>query len=97
MDEVGSPCCRCTAAEACRAVAVYTQSHDTRYDALLSVAKFIASGDSYPSFDRAMVGEIAALIDRRTSLSMSVTHGEVYISIGTRNFTLGMVEHRIQP
>ncbi len=41
-------------------------------------------------------GAIVALIDRRTSLSLSVTHGELYLSIGTRNFTLSMVEHRIQ-
>jgi uncharacterized protein YaeQ len=47
------------------------------------------------AFDRATIAEIAAAIGRRTSLSVSVTHGELYIALAARTFTLPMVEHRV--
>jgi uncharacterized protein YaeQ len=77
-------------------VAVYTHRDTRQLMAQLSGAK-IHRGSEIPirAFNRSTIDEIVALIDRRTSLSLSVTHGELYISIGTRNFTLSMVEHRI--
>lgn len=47
------------------------------------------------SFDRSQVETIAALLDRRTAMGVSVTHGEVYLTIGTRTITLPMIEHRL--
>jgi uncharacterized protein YaeQ len=47
------------------------------------------------SFDRTIVEEIASLIDRRTSMAVSVSGGELLVSIGDRSITLPIVEHRI--
>lgn len=46
-------------------------------------------------FDRKIIEELAAILDRRTSMSISVTQGELYISVAERNFTLPIVVHRI--
>ncbi len=48
------------------------------------------------SFDRAIVEEIASLIDRRTSMAVSVSGGELMVSIGDRSITLPIVEHKIE-
>ncbi len=47
------------------------------------------------TFDRHLIEELAAILDRRTSMSISVSQGELYISIADRNVTLPIVEHRI--
>ena len=47
------------------------------------------------TFDRHLIEELAGVLDRRTSMSISVSQGELYISIGERNFALPIVEHRI--
>ncbi len=47
------------------------------------------------AFDRVQVEEVAGLLDRRTSMSISITGGEVYVSIGEHNVTLPIAEHRI--
>jgi uncharacterized protein YaeQ len=47
------------------------------------------------SFDRPRIEEIAALLDRRTALAISVTHGELFITIGARTLTVPAVEHRL--
>ena len=48
------------------------------------------------SFDRTIVEEIAGLIDRRTSMAVSVSGGELMVSIGDRSITLPIVEHKIE-
>jgi len=77
-------------------VAVYTHRDTRQLLAQLAGVK-IHRGNEIPirAFDRGTIDEIVALLDRRTSLSLSVTHGELYISIGARNFTLPIVEHRL--
>ena len=45
-------------------------------------------------FDRSFVDEIAGLIERRSTLSISVTERELYLEIGGRTFTATIVEHR---
>ena len=77
-------------------VAVYRHRDTRQLIAQLSGAK-IHRGSEIPirAFDRGTIEEIAALIERRTSMSLSVTHGEIYISIGERTFTLPIIEHRI--
>jgi uncharacterized protein YaeQ len=47
------------------------------------------------AFDRAAIEEVAALIDRRTSMALSVSGGEIYLSLGERTFTLTISEHRM--
>src|SRR5688572_23416818 len=78
-------------------VAVYTHRDARQLLAQLSGAK-IHRAEEIPirCFDRRQIDEIAALIDRRTSLALTVTHGELFISIGERTFTLPMVEHRLE-
>lgn len=48
------------------------------------------------TFDRSIVEEVAGLIDRRTSMAISVSGGELLISIGDRSITLPVVEHKIE-
>lgn len=48
------------------------------------------------AFDRAAIDELASLIDRRTSMAISVSGGEVYVSIGDRTLTIPMTEHPVQ-
>ena len=77
-------------------VAVYTHRDVRQWLPQLSGAQ-IHRGSEIPirAFDRGTIAAIAARLDRRTSLSLSVTHGELYLSIGPHTFTLPFVEHRI--
>ena len=47
------------------------------------------------ALDRRFVDEVAGLITRRTSLALSVTDRELYITIGGRTFSSTLMEHRI--
>ena len=47
------------------------------------------------AFDRAAIDELAGLIDRRASLAISVSDGDLMVAIGERMFTLAMTEHRL--
>jgi len=47
------------------------------------------------AFERAAIDELAGLIDRRASLAISVSDGDLMVAIGERMFTLVMTEHRI--
>jgi len=77
-------------------VAVYTHRDARQLLAQLSGAKIHRGGDiPIRAFDRGAIDAVAALIDRRTSLSLSVTQGTLFISIGARSVTLPVVEHRI--
>jgi uncharacterized protein YaeQ len=77
-------------------VAVYTHRDARQVLAQLAGAK-IHRGAEIPirAFDRGIIDAIVAVLDRRNSLSMSVTHGELYIAIGAHTFTLPIVEHRV--
>ena len=77
-------------------VAVYTH-RDPRQVMAQFAGEKIHRGEEIPirTFDRKLVEEIAAILDRRTSMSISVTHGELYISVAERNITLPINEHRI--
>jgi uncharacterized protein YaeQ len=77
-------------------VAVYTHRDTRQMLAQLAGTRIHRASDiPIRAFDRAGIEEIVAALDRRTSLSLSVTHGELYISIGPRTFNLAMIEHRI--
>jgi uncharacterized protein YaeQ len=77
-------------------VAVYTH-RDVRQLLAQLAGQRIHRAEAIPvrAFDRGVIEQIAALIDRRASLALSVTHGEMYVTLGERTFTLPMVEHRI--
>jgi len=47
------------------------------------------------AFDRTLVEEIAAHLDRRISMSLSVTGGELFLTLGDESWTLPLVEHRL--
>ena len=47
------------------------------------------------AFDRTLVEEIAAHLDRRISMSLSVNGGELFLMLGDRSWTLPVVEHRL--
>jgi uncharacterized protein YaeQ len=47
------------------------------------------------ALDRRFVEEAAGLLDRRTTLALSIADRELYITIGNRTMTTTLVEHRI--
>ena len=77
-------------------VAVYTHRDARQLLSQLSAARIHRAGDvRVRAMDRHLIEEIAGAVGRRTSLAMSVSSQEAYISIGDRNFTLPVVEHRL--
>jgi uncharacterized protein YaeQ len=77
-------------------VAVYTH-RDARQLLAQLAGERIHRGGEIPVrvFDRGVIDEVAALLERRMSWAISVSGGELYISIGDRTFTLPMVEHHL--
>jgi len=76
--------------------AVYTHRDVRQLLTQLSGAKIHRAGDiPIRAFDRVAIEELAALIERRASLGISVSGGEVTVAIGERMFTLPMTEHRL--
>jgi len=76
--------------------AVYTHRDVRQLLAQLGGAKIHrASEIPIRAFDRAAIDELAALIDRRASLAISISGGELMVAMGDRTFTLGMTEHRL--
>jgi uncharacterized protein YaeQ len=79
-------------------VTVYTHRDARQLLTQLSGARVHRAHDiPIRSFDRAVVAEIAQLIERRVSMSVSVSGGEIYLAIGERTFTLPIGEHRLPP
>jgi uncharacterized protein YaeQ len=78
-------------------VAVYTHRDPRQLLGQLAGAKIHRAGEiPIRCFDRRLIDEIAAGLDRRTSLALTVTGSELFISIGERTWTLPMVEHRLE-
>ena len=77
--------------------AVYTHRDVRKVLAQLSGAR-IGRLSSVPvyEFDRSFVDEIAALLERRSTLSISITERELYLEIRGLTFTCTIVEHRVQ-
>ena len=76
--------------------AVYTHRDVRQLLLQLSGAKIHRAGDiPIRAFDRVAVEELASLIERRASLGISVSGGELLVALGARTFTLAMTEHRI--
>jgi uncharacterized protein YaeQ len=74
--------------------AVYTHRDVPKLLAQLSAANIdrLSTVPVY-EFDRAFVDEIAALLDRRSDLSISVTERELYLGIRSRTFIATIAEH----
>ena len=76
--------------------AVYTHRDARQLLSQLSGAKIHRAAEiPIRAFDRAAVEELAALIERRASLAVSVSGGELLVALGERTFTLAVTEHRI--
>lgn len=77
-------------------VAVYTH-RDVRQLLAQLAGERIHRADSVRirAFDRTLIEEIASLIDRRTSMAVSVSGGELLVAIGDRAITLPIAEHRL--
>jgi uncharacterized protein YaeQ len=73
----------------------------THRDARKLLAEFSASGIrrlsevSIYAFDRNLVDKVAALVERRSHLSLSITERELYIEIDGRTFSTTIAEHRV--
>ncbi len=76
--------------------AVYTHRDTRQLLGNLAGAR-IHRADEIPirAFDRAAVEHLAAQLDRRTSLAISVSDADLFVSMGQQNFTLTMTEHRV--
>lgn len=76
--------------------AVYTHRDARQLLSQLSGAKIHRAGDiPVRAFDRTSIEEVAALIERRTSLAVNVSGGELLVALGDRTFTIAMTEHRL--
>jgi uncharacterized protein YaeQ len=76
--------------------AVYTHRDARQLLSQLSGAKIHRAGDiPIRAFDRPAIEEAAALIERRASLAVSISGGEVSVAVGERLVTVAMTEHRL--
>jgi uncharacterized protein YaeQ len=77
-------------------VAVYTHRDTRQLLAQLAGERIHRAADiPIRAFERLDIDAVVECIDRRTSLSLSITDGELYLSIGDRSFTLPITEHRL--
>ncbi|MEP7013243.1 MAG: YaeQ family protein [Acidobacteriota bacterium] len=84
------------AAKAADRVAVYT--HKNPATLLRQFAgRRIHHAEEIPiyAFDRTMIEEAAQHLERRTQIDLSLTGGQLYLSLGDRSFSGTMTQHRI--
>lgn len=76
--------------------AVYTHRDTRQLLGQLAGAR-IHRGDEIPirAFDRAAIEQLAARLDRRTSMAISVSGSDLFVSLGGETFTLTATEHRL--
>jgi uncharacterized protein YaeQ len=76
--------------------AVYTH-RDVRQLLTRFAGEKIHRGDEMRirAFDRTAIETVAALIDRRTSFSLTVAGGELHLALADRTFSVAMSEHRL--
>lgn len=76
--------------------AVYTHRDVRQFLEQLSRAK-IHRGSEIPirAFERRAIETLAGQLERRTSLAISISGGELFVSHGAHTATLSMVEHRL--
>jgi uncharacterized protein YaeQ len=77
--------------------AVYTHRDVRQLMAQLAGARIHrAAAIVVRAFDRGIVERVGALLERRTSLAIAVSSGELLISIADRTLTLPIDEHRLE-
>ena len=78
--------------------AVYTHRDTRQFLEQLAGAR-IHRADEIPirAFARSEIEALAALLDRRVSLAISVSGGHLFVSLGDQTATLAMTEHRLEP
>ena len=76
--------------------AVYTHHDVRRLLSQLSATHIhrIADNPVY-EFERAFIDQIAALLQRRSRLAITITERELYFEIDGRTFTMTILEHRV--
>jgi uncharacterized protein YaeQ len=76
-------------------VAVYTH-RDPQQLLALWAGERIHNAHDIPvyAFDRALIEELASRLERRSSLSLSVTERELYLELDGRTFSTTIFEHR---
>ena len=77
-------------------VAVYTHRDVRQLLAQLAGAK-IHHADTIPirAFDRTAIEQIAERLDRRSSFALTVSGGDVHLSMGDQTFAVPLTEHRL--
>jgi uncharacterized protein YaeQ len=77
-------------------VAVYTH-RDARQLLAQLAGQRIHRGEAIPirAFDRQAIDEVAERLDRRASFALTVSGGELHLSIGEQTFAIAMTEHRL--
>jgi uncharacterized protein YaeQ len=84
------------ASKATPRVAVYTHKDPIQLVSRLSGERIHRAEEvELYAVDRRLVAELAARLDRRTAFGLSISEGDLYISIGTDTLTGGVVRHRI--
>lgn len=75
---------------------VYTHRDAVQLAAQLS-GKKIYRAEAIPiyAFDRRFIAALADRLDRRSTLSISVTEGQLYVALGEESFSSAVVLHRI--
>ena len=78
-------------------VAVYTHRDVRQLLGQLAGGKIHRAADiPIRAFDRRLIEEVAALIDRRTSFALSISGSELHLSLGDRTIAMPMIEHSIR-
>jgi uncharacterized protein YaeQ len=76
--------------------AVYTHRDARQLLAQLAGAKIHRAAEiPIRAFDRAAIDELASLIERRASLAISISGGDVLVALGDRTVTVATTEHRL--
>jgi uncharacterized protein YaeQ len=76
--------------------AVYTHRDVRQLLSQLAGAKIHRAGDiPIRAFERGAIDEVASLIDRRASLAITVSGGELMVAMGDQTFIITMTEHRL--
>jgi uncharacterized protein YaeQ len=80
------------ASKAAKRVVVYTHKDPRQYlNQIAGETIHRAEALEFYAIDRALVAALVARLERRIAFSMSVTDGELYVSIGTENLTGAVV------
>ena len=86
------------AAKLAARVAVYTHRDIRQLLAQLAGQK-IHRGGEIPIYalDRGRLEELAAVVDRRADAAISISAGDIYVTLGSRTVTVPIVEHHATP